>query len=215
MNATNGRDSVIKTSMGPATASATFSAFCSGHGFRNHLSQNHVQAGNQEEGERDGDAVGRYFSDRPSPIQVWKIRAMAGSPTQPNAKLASVIPNWTAFRTSSRRACNFWTVRAPTRPAASNCCSRVSRTLTRENSAATKNAFAATNNNTASNRSSTEANIAPILAPEAVDLRSESGCYTYRNLRLRTVQLPHQQLQSRRYLTNSVDLLSFFEMPGF
>ena len=48
--------------MGPATASATFSAFCKRHGFRNHLSQNHVQAGNQEERERDRDAVGIDFS---------------------------------------------------------------------------------------------------------------------------------------------------------
>ena len=36
--------------------------FLQRHGFRNHFSQNHMQAGNQEEGKRDCDAVGIDFA---------------------------------------------------------------------------------------------------------------------------------------------------------
>ena len=70
------------------------------------------------------------------------ISATAGSPIQPSARLASVTPNCTAGRNSSMECLSCSTVRAPGRPSAMSCWMRVSRTLTRANSAATKKLLA-------------------------------------------------------------------------
>src|SRR6202045_5152696 len=66
------------------------------------------------------------------------ISAMAGSPIQPKARPATVTPSWTAGRNSSMECLSLRAVRAPGRPRAMSCWMRVSRTLTRANSAATK-----------------------------------------------------------------------------
>ena len=73
----------------------------------------------------------------------WRmISATAGSPIQPRASAASVTPNWTAGRNSSMVCLSWRAVRAPGRPRAMSCWMRVSRTLTRANSAATKKLLA-------------------------------------------------------------------------
>ena len=78
-------------------------------------------------------------------------RAIDGSPTQPSARLASVMPSCVAAIASSRLsiAC-LHGQRRPTGDALTISSTRVRRTATRANSAATKNAFASTNSGTTS-----------------------------------------------------------------
>src|SRR5215204_2138520 len=65
----------------------------------------------------------------------------AGSPTQPSARLATVIPTWHTERLESRSRSVSRTTEARATPSCSNCTSRDSRTRTSANSAATKKAF--------------------------------------------------------------------------
>jgi hypothetical protein len=73
-------------------------------------------------------------------------RAIAGSPIQPRASEASVMPSWFADKYEPR----FWVIlrarRARTSPPRTNCSSLVGRALTIANSAATKKPFASTSN---------------------------------------------------------------------
>ncbi len=77
-------------------------------------------------------------------------RAKVGSPTQPKARLASVMPSCVAAMASSRRSIALRTATAPTRRWLTISSTRVRRTATSANSAATKNAFNKTNTGTAS-----------------------------------------------------------------
>ena len=70
------------------------------------------------------------------------MRATAGSPIHPSASAASVTPNCTAGRKSFIERFNCISVLAPGRPSAINCCTLVSRMLTKANSAATKKLLA-------------------------------------------------------------------------
>src|ERR671913_806973 len=65
----------------------------------------------------------------------------AGSPTQPSARDATVIPTWQTERLESRSRSVSRTTEARAIPSCSNCTSRDSRTRTSANSAATKKAF--------------------------------------------------------------------------
>ena len=85
--------------------------------------------------------------------------ATVGSPNQPRARLATETPTCTVSSTSSKFWCNFCTVRAPMRRASISCWMRVSRTLTKANSAATKKALAAISSKIMNTRNSNWASI--------------------------------------------------------
>src|SRR5919107_5076964 len=76
---------------------------------------------------------------------AWKRGSMrcetAGSPTQPSARLATVMPTWHTERLESRSRSVPRTTVARVLPSCSNCTSRDSRTRTSANSAATKKPF--------------------------------------------------------------------------
>ena len=65
----------------------------------------------------------------------------AGSPTQPSAREATVIPTWQTERLESRSRSVSRTTVARALPSCSSCTMRDSRTRTSANSAATKKAF--------------------------------------------------------------------------
>src|SRR5438270_496788 len=90
--------------------------------------------------------------------------ATVGSPNQPNARLATETPTCTVSSTSSKFWCNFCTVRAPMRRASISCWMRVSRTLTKANSAATKKALAAISSKIMNTRNSNWASIRLLIA---------------------------------------------------
>ena len=81
-------------------------------------------------------------SGRPRATKTgWKSAEIAGSPNQPSAKEASVIPNWQAeryaFTLSAICAARF----APGFPSSTRSSTCDLRTRTKENSAITKKAF--------------------------------------------------------------------------
>src|SRR5687767_2613685 len=89
----------------------------------------------------------RHQSDRPE-NGVSSKRAIAGSPIQPRASEASVIPNWHAERYALRFCSSPMTRFAERLPEATRVSMREARTPTKANSAATKNPFAATSRKT-------------------------------------------------------------------
>ena len=68
-------------------------------------------------------------------------RASTGSPSQPRARPAIVIPSWVAAMERSRWCSEPRRMRARDCPPAASCSTRVRRTPTNENSAATKSAL--------------------------------------------------------------------------
>ena len=85
------------------------------------------------------------------PANRGSIRcAMVGSPTQPSARLAKVMPSWVAATASSRCSTANRTASAPNFFSSTSCSTRVQRTVTSENSAATKKALSATRSGTIS-----------------------------------------------------------------
>src|SRR6266571_5728527 len=79
-------------------------------------------------------------------------RAITGSPSQPSARLAKVIPTWAAASESSKCSTAWSRARAPNFDCFTSSSTRVQRTLTSANSAATKSAFKPTNRGTESSR---------------------------------------------------------------
>src|SRR5277367_17185 len=104
--------------------------------------------------------------------------ATAGSPIQPRARPATVTPSWTAGRNSSMVCFSLRAVRAPGRPRAMSCWMRVSRTLTRANSAATKKLLARMKKATMITRK----NIHSSINASVMGVRAETGSFTVRRL---------------------------------
>ncbi len=91
---------------------------------------------------------------RPSRIAAGSIRwAKAGSPIQPKASDASVMPSWVADRYSSRLRTSRAARLAAAEPRRASSSSRVGRTFTSANSVATKKPFKATSANAATTAS--------------------------------------------------------------
>src|ERR687893_1160636 len=88
----------------------------------------------------------------------------AGSPTQPSAREATVIPTWQTERLESRSRSVWRTTAARVLPSCSSCTMRDSRTRTSANSAATKNPFKATKTS-AARRLSEEKAVASKVTP--------------------------------------------------
>src|SRR5688572_5834390 len=86
----------------------------------------------------------RQVSERRPASGPSKSRAIAGSPIQPSASEASVIPSWQADRYELRFLSKPKTRFALRLPAVASVSMREERTPTRANSAATKKPFAAT-----------------------------------------------------------------------
>ena len=86
MTAKSGAARVMKTSMGPATASATASVRCRAIGFGNDLTQDHVHVGDQDESEHDAESVGVERGSGASgrtaaPVRgPWRIRRSSPGP---------------------------------------------------------------------------------------------------------------------------------------
>jgi hypothetical protein len=78
--------------------------------------------------------------------------ASAGSPTQPSASDANVMPSWVPEMYRSRLASACSTSRARRSPAAAHCAIFERRDATKANSAATKNALASTRTSTTTKR---------------------------------------------------------------
>src|ERR1700752_2717025 len=90
----------------------------------------------------------RHQSERRPASGPSKSRAMAGSPIQPRASDASVIPSWQEERNELRLLSNSNNHFPLRLPAAASVSIREERTPTSANSAATKKPFAATSSKT-------------------------------------------------------------------
>ena len=88
-------------------------------------------------------------NERNSGSTMW---AMVGSPSQPSARLVSVIPTWVVAMVWLRFSIACRTATAPKRPSSTRASTRVQRTVTSANSAETKKALRAIMTNTPTTR---------------------------------------------------------------